>query len=814
MKVARFSISLIITIGLIYLLNNNWNVSNTPIPPLGKFLDPFHGFWQNIESENHHSGEEQLNIPGLEKPVTVIYDSLLIPHIFAQNENDLYLAQGYITAMHRLWQMEFQIHAASGRISEIIGEAALDYDRRQRRLGMVYGAEHATETMMKDPQVNKAIVQYTRGVNAFIETLDSDDLPFEYKLLNYQPEHWTPLKMGLLLKNLSQTLNMGDNDFEMTNALKLFGKDIVDLLYFDTENPTGDPVVSKPGGWNFKPIRLDSIPMAIPAELINLPPAGEKTKGIGSNNWAVTGNKTASGSPILCNDPHLNLSFPSIWYVVHLNCPGLNVMGATLTGAPGVITGFNDSIAWGVTNAQRDLVDWYRITYQDEKRNAYNSDGVWRPVQKKIEKILVRGKEPFYDTVSYTHHGPVVYDNSYRGENGKNGYAFRWLAHDGSSELTTLLQLNRAANYEDYSSALNHWSGPAQNFAFASVSGDIAMRVQGKFPVRREDEGKYVLDGTKTSQEWKAFIPDEQNVMIKNPSRGFVSSANQFPADSTYPYYIRSNNFEAYRNRRINELLSKNDSLTPMAMMKLQNDNYNLQAAESVPFLLSMLDKSSLVGNENQIVVALSSWDFINHTESLSASYYDAWWKTLLAMLWDEMTNENALLDYPEDFSTIYLMKNKPDLEFYDIQSTPEKEDLRTVINRSFRESAKKIEEWEKKNGKNAQWADYKNTYIQHLLRLAPLSEHVRIGGGSGMVNAAGPRSAPSWRMIVSLEKPQVQVWGVYPAGQSGNPGSPFYNNMVDTWASGKYFKLNFTTSAGALTGKSIATTQLSPAEK
>lgn len=809
MKVARFFLSLSITIILIYLLNNNWNINNTPIPPLGKFLDPFHGFWQNIEPKGTRP-EDELNIKGLKAPVKIVYDSLLIPHIFAENEDDLYMAQGYVTAMHRLWQMEFQILAAAGRVSEVIGDVALDYDRRQRRLGMVYGAEHATETMMKDPRIKNAIEYYTAGVNAYIESLDADDFPFEYKLLNYKPEPWQPLKMGLLLKNLSQTLNMGDNDLEMTNALKIFGKDMVDLLYADMEKPTGDPIVENPGGWKFSPIKLDSIPLALPSEIINLP-VTEKRKGIGSNNWAVSGSKTATGSPILCNDPHLNLTFPSIWYVVHLNCPGLNVMGASLTGAPGVIIGFNDDVAWGVTNAQRDLVDWYKIEFKDTARTEYKSDSTWKTTTKKVEKILVRGQDPFYDTVTYTHHGPVVYDKSFHADNGRNGFAFRWLAHEGSEEVTTLYELNRAKNYDDYSKALNHWSGPAQNFAFASATGDIAMRIQGKFPVRRKDEGKYVLDGTTTAAEWKAFIPNEQSIMIKNPARGFVSSANQFPADSTYPYYMRSDYYETYRNRRINQVLAQTNAITPQTLMKLQNDNYNLQAAKSLPLLLSLLDKTTLTGSETQLVAALSQWDFYNQPGSLPASYYEAWWNTLFPMIWDEMTRENAALDFPQDYNTIHLMKSKPDLSLFDIQSTPEKEDLKILVNKSFRESAQQIENWETKNQKPAQWADYKDTYIQHLLRVAPLSKHVRVGGASGIVNAAGPRSGPSWRMIVSLEKPQMKVWGVYPAGQSGNPGSPFYDNMVDAWTNGKYYRMNFSTSAEELKNKSISTTKLTP---
>ncbi len=810
MRNIRFIFSFVITVALIYALDNNWRIAGTPVPALGKFLDPFHGFWQNIE--RFPSGETELEINGLEQPVTVVYDSLFIPHIFAENDDDLFLAQGYITAKHRLWQMEFQVLAAAGRISEVIGEAALDYDRRQRRLGMVYGAEHATEAMMQDPVVKNAIVRYTAGVNQYIQTLSDDDLPFEYKLLNYKPEEWTPLKMGLLLKNLSQTLNISESDVEMTNALNLFGPEIVDLLYFDVDHPTGDPIVSNPGGWNFTPVTLDTIPLAVPDALVNIP-REEKQQGIGSNNWVVSGSKTSTGAPILCNDPHLNLSFPSIWYVTHLHSPSRNVMGATIPGAPVIVIGFNDSIAWGETNAQRDLVDWYRIQFRDEERNEYLSDGQWRPVQKKVEKIMVRGGEAFYDTVAYTHHGPVMYDNSFHGDDERNGYAFRWIAHDGSNELKALLMLNRAKNHDDYMSALDQWSAPAQNFAFAAASGDIAMRIQGKFPVRRRNEGKFVLDGTKTSQEWQAFIPFEQNVMTKNPSRGFVSSANQFPADSTYPYYIYGVNFETYRNRRINEVLSKATQVTVQDLMKLQSDNYNLQAAESLPLMLSLLDKTALVGKENEVVVALGNWDYFNHAESVPATYYEVWWNVMKAMMWDEMQNEQHALDVPSDFPTIHLMKTKPDFPMWDILSTPDKEDLAAVVRLSFRESVKRVQEWETKNGTRPMWGAYKNTYIQHLLRLAPLSQHVNVGGGSSIINAASTRSGPSWRMIVSLEKSGPVAWGVYPGGQSGNPGSPFYDNMVSTWASGQYFRLNFASTTDALFPKSVSTTRLIPSE-
>jgi penicillin G amidase len=810
MRLFKFLFFLCVTIGLIYFLDNRWVVGGNAVPPLGKFLDPFHGFWQNIEADDFRPAEE-LDIPGLKAEVTVVYDSILIPHIFAKNEEDLYLAQGYITASQRLWQMEFQTHAAAGRISEIIGGVALDYDRKQRRTGMVFGAEHLVEASLQDRDIAVAMERYKEGVNAYIETLNYHDLPFEYKLLDYRPEEWTLLKTGLLFMNFSQTLNSDESDLEMTNVLKTFGKEMVELLYMENDHPIGDPVVDNPGGWRFEPLELDSVPLALPQELVTARTGKEKPKGIGSNNWAVHGSKTASGAPLLCNDPHLTLSHPSIWYVVHLNAPGINAMGGSLPGAPAVILGFNDSIAWACTNAQRDLVDWYGVRFRDGSRDEYLSDGTYKKSAKKIEEFRIRDKDRYYDTIVFTHHGPVVYDRNFHSEHPKNNYALRWIAHDPSLALKTFITLNHGKSYNDYRKALTYWSGPAQNFAFASVQNDIAITVEGKFPVRRKNEGRFLLDGTNTATEWKTFIPKDQNPTERNPPRGFVSSANQFPVDATYPYYIQSDWYEAFRNRRINEVLSKGDGLRPEDMMRLQHDNFNLRAAESVPVMLSLLDVSTLQGEESRIAETLTFWDFINSKESVAASYYDTWWDLFVEMTWDEMTESDLSYNLPEDYSMIRLMKTQPDLPFWDVASTKEKETLPDILHKSFSAAIKRVSEWEAQNQKSARWADYKDTYIEHLLRLKPLSSHGRTGGGSGIVNASEHRLGPSWRYVVSLEKDQVKAWGVYPAGQSGNPGSRFYDNFVEPWADGKYFRLAFSNSAETVKKASIYSSTLKP---
>jgi len=798
MRIVPFFISLVFTAGFFYMLSISHEIGGNRIPPLGKFLDPFHGFWQNIESNNTQPKQEEKLLGAVKDEVIIYHDSLLIPHLFAENDADLYLAQGYVTAMHRLWQMEFQTHAAAGRISEITGagknDAVLNYDRGQRRLGMVYAAEKALEGMLSSPASKEAVEQYTKGVNAYIETLSYKDFPFEYKLLDYAPESWTTFKCALLLRSMAQTLNMGDKDIEMTNTLRLFGKEAVDLLFPDREK-VGEPIVSKPNQWNFPAITLDGKPLALPEELIQLQ---QKIPGsdpnTGSNNWAVHGSKTSTGSPMLSSDPHLNLSLPSIWFAIQLKTKNMNVMGASLPGAPHVIIGFTDSVAWAVTNAQRDLVDWYQIKFKDDKKDSYQLDGSWVNSKKVIEKFTVRGRETYIDTVIYTHWGPVVYDESYQAEDNLKHYAFRWIAHDVSNESQTFYELNRAKNYQDYMQALNYYSGPAQNFAFASVQGDVAMRVQGKFPIRRKNEGKFVLDGSQTSNGWQAFIPNEQNVMEKNPLRGFISSANQYPADSTYPYYIHARSFEAYRNRRINEVLGKSNQVKVEDLMQLHSDNYNLKAAESLPYFLSTIATiSSLNEAEKKAFDKLSSWNFYNDVDSEGASYYEAWWDALIPLLWDEFDVEKTSLTYPTAYQTIYLLKKYPELKWFDFQSTPEKENAQVILLKAFRESVLQIENWKKDKGfEKVRWADYKDSYIGHLLRVAALNIKVQHGGNHDIVNAHSKTHGPSWRMVSSLEKNGIKTWATYPGGQSGNPGSRYYDRFLSHWTSGRYFELDF----------------------
>ena len=300
MKYIKSIFPLALAIIWTYALHNSWGT----LPPLGKLMSPFHGFWVNAEApESGELSEENLQIPGLEKTVTVVYDEMGIPHVFAENDHDLYVAQGYLTAKDRLWQMEFQTHFAGGRISEIVGEKGMVSDQFQRRMGAVYGAEKSFEGMKEDPKATETLQAYSDGVNAYIESLTERNYPLEYKLLNYAPEKWTPIKSALFLKNMSFVLASGTDDLKMTNILRKYGKAVAEDL-FPNYPFVESPIIPVGTPKDFKPVPIPESP----SDFIGLGSAmktPEKDPNIGSNNWAVSGNKTVSGLPILANDPHL-----------------------------------------------------------------------------------------------------------------------------------------------------------------------------------------------------------------------------------------------------------------------------------------------------------------------------------------------------------------------------------------------------------------------------------------------------------------------------------------------------------------------------
>ncbi|GAA0880928.1 penicillin acylase family protein [Algoriphagus jejuensis] len=783
MKYFSFFFVLAITVGLAILVS----VPIEQIPPIASLIDPNHGFWQNTISEDQLATEE-IDLKNLTAPVEVVYDQNLIPHLFAETEADLYRAQGYVTAQHRLWQMEFQTMAAAGRVSEIVGPIALELDRMTRRKGLAYGAELGMKYLQENDTETLALVEaYADGVNQYIAQLTDARLPVEYKILNYRPEPWSAFKSLLLLKYMSDML-VGDRDLEFSNLRKILGQSKLDKL-FPEFSSDGDPVIEAERFWDFEPIPVikpDSIPY--PEDMFKVSPLPQPVEGTGSNNWAVAGEKTKKGNPILANDPHLSLNLPSLWYAMQLSTPTNSVKGATLPGALGVISGFNTDIAWGVTNATRDTRDWYRITFQDDSRSSYKYGDEWRQASTRVEEIKVKGQQSFLDTVVYTHYGPVVYDRTFRSERQDLNFALKWTVHQGSNEQKTFLLLNKARNYSDYNEALDHYSAPAQNFVFASNTGDIAMRVQGKFPLKWPGQGKFLMDGADPRTEWQGYIPNEQNANTLNPERGFVSSANQYPTDSTYPYYVFDNSYEHYRNRRLNGRLREMEQITVEDMMGLQFDDYNLQAAEALPVLVRLLGTYRAESPEaEKYLQELKDWDFYADPDQKGQTLYTVWAEETFESVWRELLKSDAPVVRPSAYRTIELMAKSANDSIFDTPSLQGMQSAEYHVKAGFDSMLVAMARREAEES-DYDWASYKKTTIQHLVpNFKSFSVgNVYTGGGSGLLNATGSRHGASWRMIVELGS-EVEAFGIYPGGQSGNPGSRYYGNFIPIWARGEY---------------------------
>lgn len=787
-KISGLLLTILLAIGIFFL--------NKPIgdlPALGKFFSPTHGFWKStVIKENRNTTVEIECIKG---KATIVYDEQCIPHIFADNEEDLFYAQGYAEAKDRLWQMEFQMYAAAGRLTELVGEKALSLDRFSRRIGLVRAAKTSLKEIESNPTSKMVVESFTAGVNAYIKQLKTAELPVEYKLIGYQPEAWTPLKCALLMKYMAKDLTYFDTDIENTNALTTFGEEIYKKLYPDFPPPSLSPIIPVGTKWNFKSVDSFDIKTTkhVAALLYQNPYKNfYSNKFYGSNNWCVNGSKTKSGKPVLCGDPHLGLNLPSIWYAVQLNCPNLNVEGVTIPGAPGVIIGHNDSIAWSVTNASRDVINNFSVQYSADKKSYLLADKMV-PFEYDVETHKIKGGNDFTDSIRMTKVGAIVYDDSYGDVTDKKHIATYWRAEEPSNELLTFYYLNHAKNQQDYLNALNYFSCPGQNFIYADVNNNIAIKEQGNFMLRTlNSDGSFVTPLADVNLEkLKARIPSDQNPYILNPARGFCSSANQNPTDQTYPY-ATNGNYENYRNRVINEVLSESSKITWQDMAKLQNNNLSLLAKEILPTLLSKITKHNSDASD-KIYNTLSKWNYEANPNLTAPSYFYKFWSLIEETTYDEMMNSNVSYRLPENYVTANLIITDPKFILFDIKNTSDIETANEIVEIAFNKMVAFFEEYQQNKNNTTSWQFYKNTSITHLARIPAFSlTDLPIGGYNNIVNAASENAGPSWRMVVDFSAGKPQCYAVYPGGQSGLVSSKNYTEFVDKWSKGEYYTLHF----------------------
>ncbi len=762
-------------------LNGNIGLPGVPLPPLAKFLNPANGVWNNAEASVFNN--EILKFPNLSGKPEIIYDERMVPHIYADNVKDALFLQGYVEAENRLFQMDFMTRAASGRLSEVMGAITLPIDKERLRSQIDTAASNAVIGWQKNKKEYAYMQSYVDGVNAYISQLKPKDYPYEYKLLNFSPEPWTVKKSALVYKSMADVLAGGSYDMENSNSLYVLGNELYSKIYPENEDG-GYPVIPPVNKHTFENPQKNNPKDEVIAKPYYKQNYKNRIPGVGSNNWAVSGEKTKSKSPILCNDPHLGLTLPSIWIEEHICTPETNAYGVSFPGFPGILIGFNDFIAWGETNVGQDVEDLFEIEWKDQKRTKYIVDGKEISPKIVVKEIKIKNAPSVFDTLIFTNKGIV----KMKSHDAKSDIAVRWLAVDEQKEpeFMTFVDVMQSKNYIEFQKSINQFNTPAQNFLFASKSGDIALNVNGKFPIRQFQDGLFVEHGNKSNTDWDAYIPREQNPSIFNPKSGYVASTNQRSAAPNYPFYY-TGKFEHARNKVINDSLSRKNDFDIEEMKKLQSNTLNMFAYQSIPSIINVLENSKI---SNPLIGQLKSWNCKYDASSLMPTVFEELFNKIYENTFEEILMHKDTLDilYPESWRlTNLISKDTKSIIWDDVRTKDKVESMEEVVLKSFQE----ITSTQNASNLLKPWSVRRPVNILHYTRIPAFSaKDLTVSGTPDALSAVNATFGPSWRMIVSLEK-NTKAYGVFPGGQSGNPLSNFYKNMIPDWVNNRYHRLN-----------------------
>jgi penicillin amidase len=763
----------------------------------------------------------EIRLPGLKEPVQVLRDSFGIPHIYAANSHDLFMAQGYVHAQDRFYQMDFWRHLSFGRLSEMFGPGRVNTDKFLRTIGWGRVAKQELETV--GPEVRQILQDYAEGVNAYMATHSGAQLGMEYSILalispSYKPGLWLPEESLAWGKVMSWDLGSNmDAEIERAVLLKTLSVEQVNELF--PLYPSTHPVILP----DFK--LADAAPAQI-AALSGLTPdltalrsrfnevdalVGPRGDGIGSNNWVISGSRTASGKPLLANDPHLGPQLPSIWYENGLHCQQKNdacpydVVGFSFPGDPGVIIGHNDRIAWGVTNVGPDVQDLYIEKINPANLDQYEVNGKWEDMQVFKETISISGGKTEAVTIRYTRHGPLI-DQVY----GKDSYptfgvtlpekyavAVKWTALEPGTLFRSILWIDKARNWDEFRAAAKDWAVPSQNLIYADVDGNIGYQTPGLIPIRAKGDGRLPVPGWTDEYEWKGYIPFEKLPFTYNPKAGYVATANNAVVDSSYPYLLGTDWEYGYRQKRIVDLIEQAPGQIDAAyIQKMHGDNTDLNAANLVPYLQKLQ-----IDNAGQQAARklFDGWDYQANMDSAPAALFEAFWKHVLADTFDNKLPEIAR---PTGGSRwMYVMENlvkQPDSQWWDNPKTQPVENRDIIFKQALAEAVDELTKSLGSDPSKWKWGDLHTLTLQNQSLgqsgIAPIEDlfnrgPFRTAGGRAIVNATGWDTlggfqvnwVPSMRMIVDLSD-LTKSQTINLTGESGHPYTPHYTDQTDLW--------------------------------
>jgi penicillin amidase len=772
-----------------------------------------------------------LQLAGLSQPVEILRDRWGINHIYAQNEADLFFAQGYAAAKDRLFQFEVWRRQATGTVAEIFGRRELQRDRGARL--HMYRGDLDTDLNRYHPR-GKAIVEaYVRGVNAYIAETERNPslLPLELKMLGIKPGHWTPavvisrhqalagnvgeearLLRAIKASNIDQvrelmTFQGGNPRFELDPAIdpKTFPDDVLATysafrasVEFRPEDvgaewrATASAVADQRG---LKP-SLSIAPFAPdPAGPFDL---DAKPRDIGSNNWVVAGSRTFSTRPILANDPHRVISAPSLRYWVHLSAPGWNVIGGGEPILPGVSIGHNEHGAWGLTIYGQDAEDLYVYDTNPANANEYRYRGAWEPMRVITDTIPIEGEKPETVELKYTRHGPVLFED----RANRKAFALRagWLEPGGAPYLASL-RMNQARTWEEFREACSYNNMPSENMVWVDRQGNIGWQASGIQPIRRGWSGILPVPGD-GRYEWEGYLPITSLPHEVNPARGFIATANNFLMPDNYPYkdLLHTTWSDAFRASRIEEVLGSGRKFSVSEMIRLQNDDLSVAARAITPLLRHVTLSNPASARARDL---LTTWDFVLDKDSVAAGVYAMWNRRLMA------NAREVIVPAALRKAGTNIVGTKKVIDF--LQSPDGRFGANPIAGRDAivaKSLDEAVAELTKRFGPDMQAWKYGQEKFHHALVRHPMSDAVNAatraklmvgplprGGDGTTVSATGggdnQTSGGSLKIIADTEDWDNSV-GLNTPGQSGNPDDPHYRDLFQLWAQGQYFPVAY----------------------
>ena len=739
-------------------------------------------------------------LQGIQAEVSIYRDDYGVPHVYAQSEDDAWFAVGYLHAQDRLWQMELIRRAGMGRLAEILGESALKVDRMFRTIGLPELAQQLTEKL--DDQTRAQLESYANGINAYIQ-MNRGNYPVEFDVLNFNPELWKVEHSVGVSRLMAWELNHARwVDMLLGELVERFGERKAREIFPEWND--GDPLI----------IPEQQRGRRIAGSLLSLLDADRTYRTLigapgfhgGSNGWVVSGKKSATGKPILANDPHLALTAPARWYEVHISVPGFEVEGATIPGVPFAVIGRNRSIAWGVTNAMADDEDFY-VEEVDSLLHPtrYRFNGSWKPISQRVDTIFVKDGDPVFLTVYKTHRGPIVNRFEASAQYAENLISMRWTGYEVSNEAKAFYLMNKSTNWKEFKDGLKHFAIPAQNFVYADVEGNIGYRTGGILPIRRLKGPTLPYPGETDDFEWRGYVPFERMPESYNPPEGYIVTANNKIISDNYPYHISHHWEPPWRAVRIDEVLRSQETFSVEDIQQLQRDVTSPHAREIVPFILQAYQQSDSLSSElSEALTHLRNWDFRMTKDDVATSLFQSFFVNVIQNTFeDEMGAEllglyDTLASIPMTVTTRLLTVGTS--SWFDNVLTPERETRDDIIRQSFEKALHDLKGSLGGELKEWRWGRLHKVEFGHVFGDVPVLRSIfnvgpfQVPGSHSTVWKGDYRLArpfvnhvgPSTRQIFDLSDPN-NTRAVTPPGQSGQPYHKHYDDQITLWLEGGY---------------------------